>query len=128
MEQDQRADSETQQPLGLACNDRLGPLSDSEEDPARLWAEIHRLRAAVAGPQGYATWQDAATAERVRRVKAEKAQANVHVLVLTAVHHAVEACASATGQHRVISHFVNKTHLANEVMEAVSSAAYEVGA
>ncbi|MDO9252554.1 MAG: hypothetical protein Q7U48_13525 [Hydrogenophaga sp.] len=47
-------------------------LLDSEEDPARLWAEIHTLRAAVAGPQGYATWQDAAVAERVRRVKAER--------------------------------------------------------
>jgi len=44
------------------------------------------------------------------------------------VHHAVEACAAATGQHRVIAHFVNKTHLANEVMEAVSSVAAEVRA
>ena len=42
--------------------------------------------------------------------------------------HAVEACASATGQHRVIAHFVNKTHLANEAMEAVSSVAAEVRA
>lgn len=54
-----------------ASNDGLGPLLDSEEDPARLWAEIHRLRAAVQGPDGYATWQQAAVAERVRRVKAE---------------------------------------------------------
>jgi len=36
-----------------------------------LWAEIHRLRAAVKGPEGYASWQDAAIAERVRRLKAE---------------------------------------------------------
>src|ERR1035437_3680087 len=35
------------------------------------WAELHRLRAAVQGPAGYATWQDAATDERIRRVKAE---------------------------------------------------------
>ena len=61
-------------PFGLRLSEGLGPLLDSEEDPARLWAEIHRLRAAVQGPDGYATWQDAATAERVRRVKAEKAQ------------------------------------------------------
>lgn len=40
-----------------------------------LWAEIHRLRAAVKGPDGYASWQEAATAERVRRVKAERALA-----------------------------------------------------
>jgi hypothetical protein len=54
-------------------SDELGPLLDSEEDPARLWAEIHRLRAAVVGPPGYATWQAAAVAERVRRVRAEAA-------------------------------------------------------
>lgn len=60
---------------GPAFSKGLGPLLDSEENPARLWAEIHRLRAAAQGPQGYATWQEAATAERVRRVKAEKAQA-----------------------------------------------------
>jgi hypothetical protein len=50
--------------------DWLGPLVDSEEDPARLWAEIHTLRAAAAGPPGYASWQEAATAERVLRVNA----------------------------------------------------------
>lgn len=50
----------------------LGPLVDSEEDPARLWAEIHTLRAAVAGPKGYATWQEAATAERMLRVCKEQ--------------------------------------------------------
>jgi hypothetical protein len=41
----------------------------------QLWAEIHRLRAAVKGPDGFETWQDAAVSERVRRVKAEKALA-----------------------------------------------------
>lgn len=46
-----------------------------EDDAVTLWAEIHRLRAAVQGPDGYATWQEAATAERVRRVAAEKALA-----------------------------------------------------
>ena len=62
---------ETAEEAGIPSG--FGLLLDSEEDPARLWAEIHRLRAAVAGPQGYATWQDAATAERVRRVKASVA-------------------------------------------------------
>lgn len=51
----------------------LGDLLDTEEDPARLWAEIHLLRAAVQGPDGYATWKDAAVVERVRRVRAEQA-------------------------------------------------------
>jgi hypothetical protein len=40
-----------------------------------LWAEIWRLREAVKGPDGYASWQDAATDERIRRVKAERALA-----------------------------------------------------
>lgn len=51
------------------------PLDDNEADPIRLWAEIVRLREAVKGPTGYATWQEAATAERMRRVKAEAALA-----------------------------------------------------
>ena len=51
----------------------LGPLHADESDPVRLWAEIHRLRADLQGPDGYATWKEAATAERVRRVRAENA-------------------------------------------------------
>lgn len=48
-------------------------LDPNEGDPSMLWAEIIRLREALKGPDGYATWQEAATAERVRRVKAEQA-------------------------------------------------------
>lgn len=58
-----------------AMSAKLGPLLDSEEDPARLWAEIHLLRAAMQGPDGYLTWHEAAVAERVRRVRAERALA-----------------------------------------------------
>ena len=47
----------------------LGPHST----PVELWAEIYRLRAAVAGPAGFASWQEAATAERVLRVKTQAA-------------------------------------------------------
>jgi hypothetical protein len=39
---------EATEPLALKSNEGLGPLVDSEEDPARLWAEIHTLRAALA--------------------------------------------------------------------------------
>lgn len=53
------------------------------------------------------------------------AAAHVDVLVRVAVHHAVEACKAATGQHRVIDHFVNKTHIANEVMQAIREVAQE---
>lgn len=49
----------------------LPPLDDNEDDPIRLWAEIIGLRAAVKGPDGFATWQDAATDERIKRVKAQ---------------------------------------------------------
>ena len=60
--------------LANGCNEeRAAEMLDTEEDPARLWAEIHLLRAAVQGPDGYATWKDAAVAERVRRVHAEQA-------------------------------------------------------
>ena len=48
-------------------------LDPNEHDPVRLWAEIWRLREAVKGPDGYDTWQEAATAERLRRVRAEAA-------------------------------------------------------
>lgn len=51
----------------------MDPLHPDEDNAVTLWAEIHRLRAALKGPDGYETWQEAATAERIRRVKAEKA-------------------------------------------------------
>jgi len=44
-------------------------LDPNESNPAILWAEIHRLRAAIKGPDGYETWQDAAVAERLLRVQ-----------------------------------------------------------
>ena len=70
MKQQDGADS---QPGEVRSSDELGPLVDSEEDPARLWAEIHRLRAELAGgPLGYATWKDAATAERLSRVQFQR--------------------------------------------------------
>lgn len=50
-------------------------LHPNEEDAGLLWAEIIRLRAALEGPEGVSSWQEAATAERVRRVKAEQALA-----------------------------------------------------
>lgn len=56
-------------PAKVRLTDLLGPLLDSEEDPARLWAEIHRLRTALQGPIGFATWQETATAERMIRVQ-----------------------------------------------------------
>ena len=40
--------------------------------PEELWSEIFRLRAAVKGPDGFASWYDAAIHERVLRTKAMK--------------------------------------------------------
>ena len=60
------------QPVGVASTDGLGPLLDSEEDPARLWAEIHLLRAELQGPMGFATWRDAAIFERHGRVQFQR--------------------------------------------------------
>ena len=43
---------------------------------AEEWSELYLLREAVKGPRGFATWQDAATDERIRRVKGEAAFAD----------------------------------------------------
>lgn len=59
--------------VASAMSAMLGPLLDSEEDPARLWAEIHMLRADVQGPDGFATWKEAAAAERSQRLKLREA-------------------------------------------------------
>lgn len=48
---------------------------ESKWSEPELWAEIYRLRAALKGPAGFDTWQDAATDERIRRVRAERALA-----------------------------------------------------
>lgn len=60
-------------PVEMVKTDEGVDLNDNEDNPAALWAEIHRLRAQLKGPDGYATWKHAAVAERVRRVKAETA-------------------------------------------------------
>ncbi len=49
-----------------------GPELNPDTPPELLWKEIYRLRAAVQGPEGFATWQDAATSERVRANRAER--------------------------------------------------------
>lgn len=35
-----------------------------------VWAELHKARAELRGPDGFASWQDAAVNERVRRARA----------------------------------------------------------
>ena len=56
---------------------------------------------------------------------ADQKQQMLDVIVRAAVHHAVEACISATGQRRVIEHFVNQTAIAQEVIQAFREAAKE---
>ena len=49
----------------------------------------------------------------------KKVSDEIAVMIRIAVTHAVQSCANATGQHRTIAHFVNKTQIANEVIEAI---------
>lgn len=63
----------TKQTEALAdMQDRVKTLRDNEEDATVLWAHIHKLRNEVRGPEGFATWKDAALDERLRRIAAEK--------------------------------------------------------
>ena len=52
-----------------AANNRLAVLADSELE---LQTKIYELKAEMEGPGEYATWKDAAIAERLKRVAAEK--------------------------------------------------------
>lgn len=61
-------------------------LDPNEKDPYLLWAAIAQLRAAVKGPDGYSSWQEAATAERARRVRAEANVANLRAVAMPAQH------------------------------------------
>lgn len=60
-----------------------------------------------------------------KRPADDKQTQMLSVIVHAAVYHAVEACVSATGQRRTIELFVNKTHIANEVLEVFREAAKE---
>lgn len=44
----------------------------NKASPEELVAEIFRLRSELVGPYGFATWREAAVAERRARVAAEK--------------------------------------------------------
>ena len=63
------------QPLYEAFDKADAAPAELDWSEPELWAEIYRLRAAIKGPDGFDTWQDAATDERIRRVKAERALA-----------------------------------------------------
>lgn len=44
---------------------------NAKADAIEAWRQVHLLKAETSGPDGFATWKDAATDERLRRVKAE---------------------------------------------------------
>lgn len=56
---------------GLSSQVAISETTPDSPD-ADIYAELYRLREAVKGPPGYATWNDAASAERSKRVQAEK--------------------------------------------------------
>lgn len=43
-------------------------MSDNQMNPDS-WAELFRLREEVKGPEGFATWKDAAISEKVKRIE-----------------------------------------------------------
>jgi hypothetical protein len=48
-------------------------MTDYTDQPmdAEHWAELHRLRVEIKGPDGFASWKDAAVAERLRANKVQ---------------------------------------------------------
>jgi hypothetical protein len=50
----------------------LKEADQDSNDPIQLWAEIHTLRAALQGPNGFATWREAAVAERLNRAASDR--------------------------------------------------------
>lgn len=58
--------------LGMAYQDTDSQLDPNEDRSVMLWAEIHKLRARAAGPEGTGTWYDAAVDERRQRVALQK--------------------------------------------------------
>ena len=57
-------------------------LAALRADAAEAWRQVHLLKAETSGPDGFATWKDAATDERVRRVKAEAEAARLRATLL----------------------------------------------
>lgn len=43
----------------------------AEADAVEAWRQVHLFKTEAGGPDGFATWKDAAINERLRRVKAE---------------------------------------------------------
>lgn len=58
--------------LGMAYQDDSSQLDPNEDRSVMLWAEIHKLRARAAGPEGTGTWYEAAIDERRRRSAVER--------------------------------------------------------
>lgn len=65
-----------------AANKAAAELAALRADAAEAWRQVHLLKAETSGPDGFATWKDAATDERVRRVKAEAEAARLRALNL----------------------------------------------
>lgn len=103
-------------------------LDPNESNPALLWAEIAKLRAAVQGPDGYATWQEAATAERLRRVRAEQNLAHAEA--------DIPRCGLMVAQDAALRHRADHSYLPQNRREAfgwrphnwVTDAIYEYAA
>lgn len=73
--------------VGFPEHDELvAELAAARADAVEAWRQVHLLKAETNGPDGFATWKDAATDERVRRVKAEAEAAKLRAAIEQAAH------------------------------------------
>lgn len=60
----------------------LEPLKDTDEDAARLWAEIHTLRSKLTPPDGYVSWENLAVELALKVKKHAETICNLRDVIL----------------------------------------------
>jgi len=68
--------NESPEMLRAALTAERGRANRAEADAVEAWRQVHLFKAEAGGPDGFATWKDAAIDERLRRVKAETERAD----------------------------------------------------
>ena len=69
--------NESPEMLRAALTAERGRANRAEADAVEAWRQVHLFKAEAGGPDGFATWKDAAIDERLRRVKAETERADL---------------------------------------------------
>ena len=125
---DKATDTPPQTPAvgGPRFSEGLGPLY-AQRDHVAQGDYYTRHVSAMTGEKLHA--KSAIAAELAHRdIEIETLRKAAEMMVLVAVHHTVAACKGASGQHRVIDHFVNKTQIVNEVLKAWRESSQEARA